>query len=79
MLFFSVGINGLEELETIDPSFAEFESALFGDSSITFERSVKSKDVNDKLDETIQKFLIKVSPFCLLKPAHKAIEWLIHR
>ncbi|XP_052257206.1 HEAT repeat-containing protein 1-like isoform X2 [Dreissena polymorpha] len=77
--FHALGLNGLEELETIDASFAEFETSLYGDSSITFERSVKTKEVNEKLDLAIQRFLIKVSPFCLLKPAHKALEWLIHR
>jgi U3 small nucleolar RNA-associated protein 10 len=69
----------LEELETIDEDFSEFETSLFGDSSLMFERSVQTKEINAKLDKTIQKFLIHVSPYCLLKPAHKAIEWLIHR
>ncbi|XP_052775291.1 HEAT repeat-containing protein 1-like [Mya arenaria] len=77
--FHALGINGLEELETIDSSFVEFEVSLFGDSSLTFERTVQTKDVNEKLDLAIRRFLIKMSPFCLLKPAHKALEWLIHR
>ncbi|KAL4236600.1 HEAT repeat-containing protein 1 [Mactra antiquata] len=77
--FYSLGLNGLEELETLDSSFLEFESNLFGESSLSFERSVQSKDVNQKLSATIKRFLIRVSPYCLLKPAHKAIEWLIQR
>ncbi|XP_060600074.1 HEAT repeat-containing protein 1-like [Ruditapes philippinarum] len=77
--FYALGLNGLEELETIDEDFSEFETSLFGDSSLMFERSVQTKEINAKLDKTIQKFLIHVSPYCLLKPAHKAIEWLIHR
>lgn len=73
------GLNGLEELETLDSNFQEFENSLFAESSLTFERSVQTKEVNEKLDVTIQRFLIRLSPFCLLKPAHKALEWLIHR
>ncbi|XP_053394592.1 HEAT repeat-containing protein 1-like isoform X2 [Mercenaria mercenaria] len=77
--FHALGLNGLEELETIDEDFSDFETSLFGDSSLMFERSVQTKDVNAKLDKTIQRFLIHVSPYCLLKPAHKALEWLVHR
>lgn len=73
------GTNGLEELETIDASFEEFEENIFADSSLTFERSIQTKEVNDKLNETISKFLLRLSPYCLLKPAHKTIEWLIYR
>ena len=75
----TVGLNGLEELETLDAAFEEFDSSLFAESSLTFERSVQTKEVNVKLDAAIQRFLIRLSPYCLLKPAHKALEWLIHR
>ncbi|XP_071145410.1 HEAT repeat-containing protein 1-like isoform X1 [Mytilus edulis] len=77
--FFGLGTNGLEELETIDESFEEFEENLFANSALSFERSVQTKEVNDKLDETIDRFLYRLSPYCLLKPAHKALEWLIYR
>ncbi|XP_052098508.1 HEAT repeat-containing protein 1-like [Mytilus californianus] len=77
--FFGLGTNGLEELETIDESFEEFEENLFANSSLSFERSIQTKEVNDKLDETIDRFLYRLSPYCLLKPAHKALEWLIYR
>ncbi|OWF38112.1 HEAT repeat-containing protein 1-like [Mizuhopecten yessoensis] len=77
--FYNLGINGLEELETIDASFQEYESNLFAESSMSFERSVQSSDVNDRLNETLSQFLLHLSPYCLLKPAHKALEWLIYR
>lgn len=77
--FHEIGLNGLEQLETIDEEFQTFETSLFGDSSLTFERSIQTKEVNEKLDETIKRFLIRLSQYCLMKPAHKTLEWLIHR
>ena len=76
---YNAGQNGLEELESIDGIFLEFADSLFGDSAATFQRSVQTKEVNEMLDTRIRKFLIHLSPYCLLKPAHKTLEWLIHR
>ncbi|KAK3612581.1 hypothetical protein CHS0354_042081 [Potamilus streckersoni] len=77
--FYALGTNGLEELITLYEGFQEYEGSLYAESSLTFERSVQTKEVNQKLDETINRFLIHLSPYCLLKPAHKALEWLIYR
>ncbi|KAJ8305572.1 hypothetical protein KUTeg_016117 [Tegillarca granosa] len=77
--FYALGINGLDELQTLDGVFQQFETTLFAESSLTFERSIQTKEVNDKLDENISRFLSFLSPYCLLKPAHKALEWLIYR
>ena len=77
---FSIGINGLEELKAIEPAaFSTFDNSLFGDTSKSLERTLQSKDVNDKLDKHISKFLQHLSPYFLLKPAHKVLEWLIRR
>ena len=76
---FSIGLNGLEELKVIEPAFRMFEKSLFGDSSMSLERSLQTKDVNEKLDKHISKFLQYLSPYFLLKPAHKVLEWLIRR
>lgn len=63
----------------IDPAFSEFQETLFNQASLTLERSVQSKEVNKKLDKSISLFLTRLSPYFLLKPALKCIEWLIHR
>ncbi|XP_076364857.1 HEAT repeat-containing protein 1-like [Tachypleus tridentatus] len=76
---FAIGLTGLEELELIEPEFAIFEQSLFNESAKTFERAVKTQEVNLQLDNAIKKFLVLVSPYFLLRPAHKALEWLIHR
>ena len=73
------GTNGFEELCLLDSGFEEFERVLFSDTSLTFERSIQTREVNDSLDQTIRRFLIRLSPYFLLSPAHKALEWLVHR
>lgn len=75
----SPGCTGLDELLGIEPAFQEFQDTLFSQSSLTLERSVQSKEVNKKLDAGISLFLTRLCPYFLLKPAHKCIEWLVHR
>ncbi|KAM6323789.1 HEAT repeat-containing protein 1 [Aegotheles albertisi] len=77
--FFAIGCTGLEELMGIDPSFEVFQSSLFSSMSKGLERSVQSKAVNQQLNKNISLFLIHLSPYFMLKPAQKCLEWLIHR
>ncbi|XP_010020631.1 PREDICTED: HEAT repeat-containing protein 1, partial [Nestor notabilis] len=77
--FFAMGCTGLEELIGIDPSFEVFQSSLFSSTSKGLERSVQSKAVNQQLDKNISLFLVHLSPYFMLKPAQKCLEWLIHR
>ena len=72
-------MNGLEELETIDAAFEEFELTLFDKNNSDWERSVQTKEVNQQLDANIRRFLILMSPHFALRSAHKALEWLIYR
>ncbi|KAI3365131.1 hypothetical protein L3Q82_010114, partial [Scortum barcoo] len=77
--FYALGCTGLEELLGIEPAFLEFQDTLFSRASLTLERSVQSREVNEKLNEGISLFLTRLCPYFLLKPAHKCIEWLVHR
>uniref|UniRef100_A0A3B5Q193 HEAT repeat-containing protein 1 n=1 Tax=Xiphophorus maculatus TaxID=8083 RepID=A0A3B5Q193_XIPMA len=77
--FYALGCTGLEELLGIEPAFLEFHDTLFSPASMTLERGVQSKEVNEKLDAGISLFLTRLCPYFLLKPAHKCIEWLVHR
>lgn len=63
----------------LNEEFAEFERSLFSESSKFVERSVKTKAENAELDESIEEFLLLLSPYFLLRPAHKALEWLVYR
>lgn len=73
------GISGLEELENVDSTFAEYETSLFNKSSQNWNRSLQSQEVNDQLDLTMGKFLVRLSPYLLLKCTHKVLEWLVYR
>lgn len=75
----SAGCTGLDELLGIEPAFAAFQETLFSQASLSLERSVQSKEVNQKLDKDISLFLTRLSPYLLLKPALKCLEWLVHR
>ncbi|XP_053495912.1 HEAT repeat-containing protein 1 [Ictalurus furcatus] len=76
---YALGCTGLDELLGIEAAFAEFQETLFSQASLSLERSVQSKEVNQKLDKDISLFLVRLSPYFLLKPALKCLEWLVHR
>jgi len=77
---FCVAMNGLEQLKSIDSeTFESFELTLFNSSSVTFERAIQTKDVNEKLNQELRRFLIHLSPYFMLKSAHKVFEWLVFR
>ena len=94
-LFCCEGKSGLDELHVIirksnsgrhtdvNERFHQFGSVLFS-SCIDFERSIQTREVNDRLDRVIRSFLIEISGCLYMKPTrtsppHKALEWLVHR
>ncbi|XP_045774481.1 HEAT repeat-containing protein 1 [Maniola jurtina] len=77
--FYEIGLSGLKELIALYEGFRVYEDALFSIASKDFERAVQSKEVNQNLDQTIEKFLLQLSPYFLLQSAHKALEWLVNR
>lgn len=77
--FYEIGRSGLSELILLNESFIIYENTLFSLSSKDFERAMENKEVNENLDKTIERFLLQVSPYILLQPSHKALEWLINR
>lgn len=76
---FALALNGLDQLKLLNGYFEAFEGVLFHESSKQLERSLLTRDVNDKLDSSIKDYLQFLSPYILLKPAHKTLEWLIRR
>ncbi|TSL75270.1 HEAT repeat-containing protein 1 [Bagarius yarrelli] len=76
---YALGCTGLDELLGIEPAFTEFQETLFSQASLSLERSVQSREVNQKLDRDISSFLVRLSPYFLLKPALKCLEWLVNR
>lgn len=78
-VFYEIGISGLNELITLYEGFRFYEETLFGPASKDFERAVQTKEVNENLDNAIEKFLKQLSPYLLLQSAHRALEWLVNR
>lgn len=76
---YDIGVDGLRELKILNPAFDKFSDNLFELSAVSLERTVEAKEINAKLNKLIKKFLCLLSPYLLLKPAHKALEWLICR
>lgn len=77
--FYEIGLSGLNELIALHEEFRVYEDSLFSLSSKEFERAVQTKEVNQNLDQTIEKFLLQLSPYFLLQSSHKALEWLVNR
>ncbi|XP_011632407.1 HEAT repeat-containing protein 1 [Pogonomyrmex barbatus] len=75
----SIGQSGLQELIKRSVLFNDFQTTLFAQSSVSFERAVSDAEVNKKLDANIAKFLLLATPYFLLNACHKALEWLIFR
>jgi U3 small nucleolar RNA-associated protein 10 len=76
---YEIGIEGLNELTKYDERFAPYEDSLFSKDGKELERQLQTTEVNKKLDESIGHFLRLLSPYFLLRPAHKALEYLIRR
>ena len=75
---YALGLNGLEELISINETFTEFESTLFDESCKEFERTVQMSEVLNDVDSKLEVFLRRLSPYFMLKPSQKCLEWLIH-
>lgn len=76
-VIYDLGRNGLEELARIDISLHEYEENLFSEKCIGYERSTQGKEQLQQLDDAIGKFLQQLSPYLMLRAAHKCLEWLI--
>jgi U3 small nucleolar RNA-associated protein 10 len=72
-------LSGLEDLEKLDVRFKEFRNTLYSLTSKQFERSVHTVEVNTKIDEEIERFLVLISPYFTLRSSQKALEWLVNR
>ncbi|KAI8149580.1 hypothetical protein BJV82DRAFT_708430 [Fennellomyces sp. T-0311] len=76
---YSIAYNGIMELVILDKNFEAFQKTLFSEKMKNYDRVLQTAEDNAKLDKSIAAFLHQLSPYFLLKPAGKAIEWLIRR
>ncbi|KAI9255682.1 hypothetical protein BDA99DRAFT_562196 [Phascolomyces articulosus] len=76
---YSIALNGVMELAIIDSKFTPFQKTLFSEKMKGYDRVLQTAEENAKLDKSIGAFLYQLSPYFLLKPAGKTLEWLIRR
>ncbi|KAL7317698.1 snoRNA-binding rRNA-processing protein utp10 [Mucor circinelloides] len=76
---YSIAYNGIMELVILDEKFSAFEKTLFSEGMKSVDRILQTKEENEKLDASINAFLSQLSPYFLLKPSGKVLEYLIRR
>ena len=71
--------DGFEELCQLDSSFSPYSRTLFSPQSAFEDRFQLTAAANKQLDVVLENFLSLASSKLLLRPALKAIEWLVRR
>lgn len=71
--------DGYRDLCALDSRFLRFQKNLFSEQSKAEERTQMNKEENAKLNTVLEAFITLVGPRLLLKPAEKALEWLVRR
>ncbi len=75
----AIAKDGLAELKGLEPAFSKFELVLFGENTLEVHRATMTQEESDSLNTTIRTFLRLLSPFFMMKAAHKCLEWLIRK
>ena len=76
---YQICLEGYQELCQLDGRFLNFARSIFSEQSKKEERSQMTAAANKELDVVLESFLGLVGGRLLLKPALKAVEWLIRR
>lgn len=76
---YQICAEGFQELCMLDARFAGFAQNLFSEQSKGEERGQMTAQENQELDTVIDSFLGLVGGRLLLRPALKAVEWLVRR
>lgn len=72
-------VTGFEELCGLDDRFRQFGKTIFSAESIAQDRSQMNVQENEALDRVLVSFMGLVGSRLLLKPALRAMEWIIRR
>ena len=76
---YQICYEGFEELCVLDSRFATFGRNIFSEQSKNEDRTQMTAKENGDLDQILAAFLGLVGGRLLLKPAMKAVEWLVRR
>ena len=78
-LVFQVCFEGFQDLCQLDPRFTKFTHSLFSEQSKHEDRAQMTTTQNGQLDVVLEDFMTLVGGKLSLKPALKAMEWLVRR
>lgn len=76
---YDICYDGFREICQLDPRFAQFERSIFSEQSKAQDRTEMTEAENKELNLVLEAFLALVGGRLLLRPAVKAVEWLIRR
>ena len=71
--------DGYRDLCALDSRFLHFSNSLFSEQSKVEDRTQMTQEENSKLNAVLEAFITLVGPRLLLRPAEKALEWLVRR
>lgn len=76
---YQICYEGFQELCRLDSRFASFANNVFSEQSKQEDRTQMTAAQNQQLDVVLEEFIHLVDSKLLLKPALKAVEWLVRR
>ncbi|KAI9668666.1 MAG: snoRNA-binding rRNA-processing protein utp10 [Alyxoria varia] len=76
---YQICVEGFDELCALDARFDRFAKSIFSPHSKSENRAQMTRAEDDKLSSVLKGFLELVGPRLMLKPALKAVEWLVRR
>jgi U3 small nucleolar RNA-associated protein 10 len=76
---YQICYEGFEELCRLDSQFGNFVGNIFSEQSKQEDRTQLTAAQNQQLDGVVEDFLCLIGSKLLLKPAIKAVEWLVRR
>lgn len=76
---YQICYEGFQELCQLDSRFVGFANTIFSEQSRHEDRTQMTAAQNQRLDVVLEEFLHLVSGKLLLRPALKAVEWLVRR
>ncbi|KAI9843176.1 MAG: snoRNA-binding rRNA-processing protein utp10 [Thelocarpon superellum] len=76
---YTICAEAFHELARLDPRFLPFARTIFSEQSKQEDRTQLTESENHDLDKVLEDFLSLVGARLLLKPAVKAVEWLVRR
>lgn len=76
---YQICLEGYQDLCRLDARFHDFERNLFSSQSKNQDRAQMTIEENAALDAVLEVFLGLIGSRLLLRPAIKAVEWLVRR